>query len=773
MMSRPFIPHDYQHESIDWLTQHRRCGLFAAMGSGKSVSTLTALEQLDTIEQVYPALVLAPLRVANSTWPDECAKWNHLEHLRVSPIAARKNPNSSASAADRLKALNTPADIYTLPYDNLEWLVAQCGSNWPFRTVVADEATRTKNFRLRQGGKRAGALAKVAHTAVHRYIALTGTPAANGLKDLWGQMWFLDQGKRLGRTYSAFEQRWFRKGWDGFSVEPMAHAQKEIQDLISDLCLTVSGLDVDEPIEHIIYVDLPPAARKLYNAMEREFFATIEREGVDGVEVEASNAAVKASKLLQIASGAVYHDDESNWQQVHDEKLVALESIYEEAAGASVLVAYQFKHDLERLRKSFRQAKALGADPQTIRDWNAGKVPLLLAHPACLHPSTEVLTEYRGWVPLVEVLSAERVYDGVEFVSHKGCFYSGTKPVTTLFGLTLTPDHKLLVGDTWIEARDVRDFGSVRRKARYQYAGADPYLGAMLPLRDGANDSTPKRAPCQSTRQQALSRVCGGNLPPDDRHSILAHLEGDEGPRNKPGFSRLPTLWRSGTWCGRIVADFRELLQRHAPRLRRPPHDRARRQHQRILQSELPMGNEHGATVQQREQPGDSLPRPQHALGGVLPRSRSEPRSHLSSAEPRDDRRRGVERLRSLDVQERPEATISAVYDLVDCGPRHRFLIRNAGGEVFISHNSAGHGLNLADGGSIMADFSLGWNLEYDQQIIERIGPMRQKQAGYDRPVYRYRIVARDTMDEVVLERLRSKRTVQDVLLAALKARKV
>lgn len=465
-MTRTFIPHDYQRESIDWLTHLRRSALFAPMGSGKSVCTLTALENLNLVEPVYPALVLAPLRVANMTWAPEAAKWSHTQHLRVSAIGGRRNPLVSATRAERVKALETPADIYTMPYDSLDWLVEHCGANWPFRTVVADELTRLKSYRTRQGGKRAAALAKVAHSDVHRFWGLTGTPAANGLKDLWGQMWFIDQGHRLGRTYSAFTDRWFRTGWDGFSLEPMAHAQREIQERISDICLTVSGLDVEEPVEHTIYVDLPPAARKLYKEMERDFFATIEREGVDGVTVEASNAAVKAGKCLQIASGAVYHDD-GGWEQVHTEKLLALESVIEEAAGASVLVSYQFKHDVERLLRHFKQAQVLDADPKVLDEWNKGHIPLLAAHPA-----------------------------------------------------------------------------------------------------------------------------------------------------------------------------------------------------------------------------------------------------------------------------------------------------------------SAGHGLNLADGGNIMADFSLGWNLEHDQQIIERIGPMRQKQAGYDRPVLRYRIVARDTMDEVVLERLQSKRSVQYVLLEALKKRR-
>jgi len=458
-VSRPFTPHPYQHDIVDWIASHQRCGVFAGMGTGKTVSTLTALEALNCVADPYPALVLAPLRVARSTWPDELPKWDHTAHLGLVPI--------TGGYSNRVKAARQHADLFSVNYDNLDWLVNFYGDNWPFKTVVADELTRLKSFRIRQGGKRSGALGKVAFSKVERFIGLTGTPTPNGLKDLWGQMWFIDQGARLGRTYSAFEQRWFRKGWDGFSLQPMAHAQAEIQALISDVCLTVSGLPVDEPIENIVYVDLPLGVRKMYNEMERDFFATIEREGADEIEVEASNAAVKAGKLLQLANGAIYHGDSREWEEVHREKLFALDSVVAEAGGGNVLVSYQFKHDVPRVQKHFPKAVLLGDDPATLRKWNAGELPMLLAHPA-----------------------------------------------------------------------------------------------------------------------------------------------------------------------------------------------------------------------------------------------------------------------------------------------------------------SAGHGLNMQDGGNILADFGVGWNLENDMQIIERIGPQRQKQAGYDRPVFRHRIVARDTIEDVVLDRLQSKRTLQEVLLEALKKRK-
>lgn len=364
-----FKPHPYQEEAMAHLYKVRRSALWMPMGGGKTVTTLTALDNLSVVEDIFPALVLAPLRVARSTWPEEVKKWPHLSHLRVSVI--------TGTPKQRERALAEEADIYCTNYDNLVWLRKALGDEWPFKTVVADEFTRLKSYRIRQGGSRARALGQVAHTHVSRFIGLTGTPAPNGVKDLWGQIWFLDQGERLGRTFSAFEQRWFRKGYDGYSLVPYDHTQKEVEDKLRDICLTVQGLQVDEPITSPVYVDLPPMARKVYDEMEKEMFAVINDEGV-----EAANAAVRTQKCLQLANGALYVDEDGNWEAAHDAKLDALESIIEEANGAPVLVAYNFKHDLERLRRRFPKGRVLDADPDTIKQWNAGRISLLFAHPA-------------------------------------------------------------------------------------------------------------------------------------------------------------------------------------------------------------------------------------------------------------------------------------------------------------------------------------------------------------------------------------------------------
>lgn len=216
---------------------------------------------------------------------------------------------------------------------------------------------------------------------MQRFIGLTGTPAPNGIKDLWGPTYFIDKGERLGKTFSAFEQRWFRKGYDGYSLVPYDHSQSEVMNAISDIYLTVKSLQVDEPISSVIPVKLPPAVRAAYDAVEKDLFAEIEIAGVGALEIEAANAAVRLGKCLQIASGAVFEEGGKVWQKLHDAKLDALESIVEEANGMPVLVSYAYTHDAERVLKRFKQARMLDG-PETIRAWNAGKIPVLVAHPA-------------------------------------------------------------------------------------------------------------------------------------------------------------------------------------------------------------------------------------------------------------------------------------------------------------------------------------------------------------------------------------------------------
>jgi SNF2 family DNA or RNA helicase len=383
---------------IEHLLEHERCALFCAMGAGKTSAVLTALDSLMLAGEDHPTLVLAPLRVARTTWPEEVRKWRHLRHVSVMPIVG--------SEAERRAALRYDASIYSCNYEQLEWLVDYYGERWPFKTVVADEMSKLKSFRLRQGGKRAAALAKVAHHKVKRFIGLTGTPASNGLQDLWGSVWFVDQGKRLGRTFDSFKQRWFQRSYDGYGSVALPHAQEQIQAALKDVCLTVDLKDyvnIAEPVVSNIYVDLPPHARALYRDMEKEMFMKLE-----GHEVEAFNAAARTIKCLQLANGACIYDDAGNWKNIHDEKLDALEDIVEEANGAPVLVAYHFRSDLARLQRAFPKARVLDSDPGTIKEWNAGRIPMLFAHPASaghglnLQDGGNILVYFGHWWNLEE-----------------------------------------------------------------------------------------------------------------------------------------------------------------------------------------------------------------------------------------------------------------------------------------------------------------------------------------------------------------------------------
>lgn len=368
---------DYQWQIADYVVENPRCLLFVPMGLGKSVSTLTAITMLELLDAVFPVLVIAPLRVARSTWPDEIAKWAHTQHLRVSCILG--------SAKERQKALAAPADIYTINYENLAWLAETLGDNWPFKMIVADECSKLKGHRARQGTQRAKALAKYAHKTP-RFVGLTGTPSPNGVQDLWGQAWFVDQGHRLGKSFDAFKSRWFQSERVGNSphavkLQPLPGAQREIETLIKDVCLTLAAedhFDLAEPIVNIIKPTLPFDAMRRYKEMEQQMFTTLEQTGA----LEAFNPAAKTMKCLQLANGAVYVDEDSEqWEEVHVVKLDVLASIIEEAQGAPIIVAYHFRTDLERLKKAFPQGRHLDKNPKTIDDWNAGKIPLLFAHP--------------------------------------------------------------------------------------------------------------------------------------------------------------------------------------------------------------------------------------------------------------------------------------------------------------------------------------------------------------------------------------------------------
>ena len=384
-----YTPRPYQPAITSHIIDNPRCNVFAGMGVGKSPATLEAVSTLLLLGEVRRVLIVAPKRVAVSTWPGEIATFREsFGHLTMAVAVGTDK--------ERRAAIESDAVVVTINYDNMVWLVENYGETWNFDMVVCDEATRNKSARFSfqtskagkkfltgQGGKRAKALARVAFTRVTRFVNLTGTPAPNGLVDLWGVCVFCDAGKRLGTTFTSYSHRWFRAvpGSDvkQQNIEPLPYADEQIRSAIKDITIAIEARDhFDLPplIENHIKVELPPAARKLYKEMEKNLFIELA-----GKPIEAFTAGALTQKLLQIASGAAYTDDKGSWELVYDGKIEALESVVEEAAGMPVLVFFHFKSDFARIMRAFPKAVHLGDDPNIIERWNAGKIQMLVAHP--------------------------------------------------------------------------------------------------------------------------------------------------------------------------------------------------------------------------------------------------------------------------------------------------------------------------------------------------------------------------------------------------------
>lgn len=329
--------------------------------------TLTAIRQLIEDFEVFKVLVIAPKRVAEDTWSREHEKWDHLSDLKISKVLG--------SAAKRKASLEEPADIYIIGRDNVQWLV-DYETHWPFDMIVIDELSSFKNPQ----SKRFKALRKVAFQS-ERLVGLTGTPSPNGLIDLWAQIFLMDHGKRLGRTLGAYRSTYFRAGaQNGFIVyrwDLRKGAKKQIREKIADLCISMSAsdyLELPERIDNVISVQLSDREAKLYKQMETEQLLEINDENI-----VALNAAAVMNKLLQLSNGAAYTDkDTVAW--IHDRKIEALEEIID-TTDSPVLVFYSFRHDLERIRVKIKDTRTLDTSDD-IKDWNDGKIKVLLAHPA-------------------------------------------------------------------------------------------------------------------------------------------------------------------------------------------------------------------------------------------------------------------------------------------------------------------------------------------------------------------------------------------------------
>jgi len=358
--------HQYQLHAINFIKNEKRCLLAISMGLGKTISTLTAVNDLIDSFTIHKTLIIAPLRVANSVWAQEAELWDHTKHLRVSICTGNER--------QRLTALMQDADIFVINRENVEWLV-KVQKKWRFDCVVVDESDSFKNA----SSKRFRALRKVLPDTTHM-ILLSGTPSPNGLLDIWAQMYLIDFGERLGRTMTSYKDRFFEKDYMGYNFTLREGSAGKIHDLLRDKVLSMSSedyLELPDRISLVEAVDLPPSTLREYKDFETTLLATLP----DGEEIEAMNAAVLAGKLLQYANGAIYTDEHHNWTNIHDVKLDALAEIIENNSGENVLVAYNFKHDLAKLQQRFPSGVALDKDPNTVTRWQQGKIKLMFAHP--------------------------------------------------------------------------------------------------------------------------------------------------------------------------------------------------------------------------------------------------------------------------------------------------------------------------------------------------------------------------------------------------------
>ena len=372
---KDYKPHNYQEYCINRIIADHAIGLFLDMGLGKTSITLMAIKRLKyEYFCVRKVLIIAPKKVAESTWSKEAAKWKQLKDLRFSFVLG--------TAAQRIKALQATADIYMINRENTQWLVEYFGYDWPFDMVVIDESSSFKNHRA----KRFKAL-KLVRSKITRIVELTGTPNPRSLLDLWAQLFLLDSGKRLGRTITSYRDAYFtpdkRSRTTIFSYAPKPGADEEIYSRISDICISMKAEDYLE-LPELIYEDIPvmldPAAQKAYTRLERDTLLQVDDESI----ITAGTAAVLRQKLLQLCNGAVY-DEDGNVVELHDCKMEALLETVEQLNGQHAIICYNFKHDRERLQKALRATHLrveVYEGKQQEDDWNAGNIDLLLVQPA-------------------------------------------------------------------------------------------------------------------------------------------------------------------------------------------------------------------------------------------------------------------------------------------------------------------------------------------------------------------------------------------------------
>jgi hypothetical protein len=769
---------------VNFALDHERCMLLARMGMGKSSAVLSVIDTLLIASDVRRALVLAPLRVARSTWPEEAAKWQEFEHLKVQTIVGTLDQRKAALRNDK-------ADIYTCNYDVLPWLVDTIGpDNWPFDMVIADEATKIKSYRTTQGGVRAQALSDIAHDHTRRWINLTGTFCPNGLTDIWGPTWFIDKGKRLGNTYSAFENRWFgyQRAQDALNAHktrikrvPFPHAQPEIMGLISDIAIALNPkywFDIKLPVVVPVYVDLPPAVKTLYRQMEREMFIHLK-----DYDIEAFASSGKVIKC--IAEGTEVLTD-SGWLPI--EHVTAQHQVWDGIEWVST------------------HGSVCNGYRQVVECWGVK-----------MTPDHKVLTT-AGWAEAQEVLSG-KPRERHDRLAVRLPDSASARRVDPAAG------QQQCSGDVALPLCLRKRGGEIRGGS----PGTEPWAAEVLWMPQGGDAG-------RGVGQPRYDRASGVG-------DVVTNASAVPPPR-KQGLAQLRRAWHQGLQAvGRVV---RRLLGGHGPNVARGSDHRQAARQRALHTEELSVGHCQGAGQQHSvEHPhqdpqgrddrcagrGGFWPEADHALqaagvGVAGQASASTTRVYdIVNAGPRhrftvrgsagnllvhncmqlangavytgsdEEVERGIahwveaheEKLLALDEiieEQQGEPLLVAFHFKPDLErlkkrfPKGRHINTKRDEDdfkaglidvAFVHAQSIGHGVDgFQNVCHAIAFFASDFNLETHDQLIERIGPMRQMQAGFDREVTVYLIMARGTIDETMFERRVAKRGVQDATMEAL-----
>jgi len=360
--------HNYQNEGVEFIKNNKSVGLFLDMGLGKTTTSLTALSDiLDDFEIIRP-LIVAPLRVANTVWHNEADNWDHLKHLGFSII--------TGNSKERLSALDQKADVYVINRENIPWLVKHLGNKWNFDALIIDESSSFKN----PTSKRFRALKSILKR-IKKTVILTGTPSPNGYMDLWSQVYLLDQGERLGKNISMYRRTYFDADFMGYNYTLKVGAKEKIKEKIKDIIMyvpTEGNVELPDFVSSVLDTPLDNKLKKLYKDFEQDMIIQANDEETN---LTAVSAATLSNKLLQFSSGAVY-DEDQNIHHFHDLKFDTLDEIIEDNPNDNLLIAYNYKHELDRLIKKYPQAVVMDKEGNAVKQWNEGKIKILLAHPA-------------------------------------------------------------------------------------------------------------------------------------------------------------------------------------------------------------------------------------------------------------------------------------------------------------------------------------------------------------------------------------------------------